>query len=86
VLAHAQEADPFPRDSTGDQFFDDRQYAAYTALGRALGRAAVAAMDEFDEHGRRRPTTRSPAGGTGPVPVARAGVDGVPAEVAQQDR
>ena len=31
-----------------DQFFDDRQYAAYTALGRELGRAAVTAMGAFD--------------------------------------
>jgi hypothetical protein len=53
VLAHAQGADPFPRDSTGDQFFDDRQYAAYTALGRELGKAAVVAMAGYDENGKR---------------------------------
>jgi hypothetical protein len=53
VLAHAQGADPFPRDSTGDQFFDDRQYAAYTALGRELGKAAVAAMGQYDASGNR---------------------------------
>jgi hypothetical protein len=53
VLAHAQGADPFPRDSTGDQFFDDRQYAAYTALGRELGRAAVKAMGQYDAAGNR---------------------------------
>lgn len=58
VLAHAQGADPFPRDSTGDQFFDDRQYAAYTALGRELGRAAVRAMGEFDGDGVRIPAPR----------------------------
>jgi hypothetical protein len=58
VLAHAQGADPFPRDSTGDQFFDDRQYAAYTALGRELGRAAVHAMGEFDGDGVRIPAPR----------------------------
>jgi len=76
VLAHAQGADPFPRDSTGDQFFDDRQYAAYTALGRALGKASVAAMDEYDETGKRRATPRFPAGGSGanggPLPTVPA--------------
>jgi hypothetical protein len=66
VLAHAQGAGPFPRDSTGDQFFDDRQYAAYTALGRELGKAAVAAMGEFDESGVRMPVPRYPAGGSVP--------------------
>ena len=65
VLAHAQGADPFPRDSTGDQFFDDRQYAAYTALGRELGKAAVAAMGGYDDTGERiarpAPAPRAPA-------------------------
>ena len=64
VLAHAQGADPFPRDSTGDQFFDDRQYAAYTALGRELGRAAVLAMDAYDGDGARVPAPPPPAGGS----------------------
>jgi hypothetical protein len=71
VLAHAQGAGPFPRDSTGDQFFDDRQYAAYTALGRELGKAAVAAMGEYDERGVRIPVPRYPAGGS--VPAAPDG-------------
>ena len=62
VLAHAQGAGPFPRDSTGDQFFDDRQYAAYTALGRALGKAAVTAMGAFDADGGRLPVVHPPAG------------------------
>jgi hypothetical protein len=60
VLAHAQDAGVFPRDSTGDQFFDDRQYAAYTELGRALGAAAAEAMAAREQDLR------------GPVPAARA--------------
>jgi hypothetical protein len=51
LLAYAHNQAVFPRDSTGDQFFDDRQYAAYTALGRALGEAAAAAMDAYREDG-----------------------------------
>ncbi|HEV7212675.1 MAG TPA: hypothetical protein VGN47_13290 [Blastococcus sp.] len=68
VLAYAQDQGAFPRDSTGDQFFDDRQYAAYTALGRALGTAAVAAMDRYDAGGNLVPPPAVPA------PVA----DGLP--------
>jgi len=59
VLAYAQATPTFPRDSTGDQFFDDRQYAAYTSLGRQLGAAAVEEMEQFDQHGVRK----EPAGG-----------------------
>ena len=68
VLAYAQSTPTFPRDSTGDQFFDDRQYAAYTALGRELGTAAVEAMDRFD---------LAPAGpgGDGQAPSPRTGME-----------
>lgn len=34
----------FPNDSTADQWLDDGQYAAYTSLGRELGRAAYEEM------------------------------------------
>lgn len=68
VLAYANDVAVFPRDSTGDQFFDDRQYAAYTALGRALGSAAVAAMDGYD------------ADGNPVVPAAPAAVPGTAQE------
>jgi hypothetical protein len=44
LLAYAQGAASFPHESTADQFFDDEQYGAYTALGRLLGTAAVDAM------------------------------------------
>lgn len=76
VLAYAHSAASFPRDSTGDQFFDDRQYAAYTALGRALGAAAVAAMDRYDALGNPLPPPAPPgAAGNGapdPLPAGMA--------------
>jgi hypothetical protein len=76
VLAYAHSAASFPRDSTGDQFFDDRQYAAYTALGRALGAAAVAAMDRYDAQGNPLPPPATPgAAGNGapdPLPAGMA--------------
>ena len=43
LLAYALRNPVFPHDSTGDQWFDDGQYGAYTALGRELGAAAIAA-------------------------------------------
>jgi hypothetical protein len=49
LLAHAQSVEVFPKDSTGDQFFDDRQYAGYTALGRALGAEAFQAMKGLEK-------------------------------------
>ena len=67
VLAYAHNQNVFPRDSTGDQFFDDRQYAAYTALGRALGAAAVAAMDGYDANGV--PIAPAPAAAPAPGEV-----------------
>jgi hypothetical protein len=44
VLSYAANNPVFPHDSTGDQWFDDGQYAAYTELGRQLGELASAAM------------------------------------------
>jgi len=37
LLSYATRNSVFPHDSTGDQFFDDDKYCAYTGLGRALG-------------------------------------------------
>jgi hypothetical protein len=37
LLSYSAKNSVFPHDSTGDQFFDDAKYCAYTALGRALG-------------------------------------------------
>lgn len=44
LQAYAVDNPVFPHDSTADQWFDDGQYGAYTALGRALGAAAAAAL------------------------------------------
>jgi hypothetical protein len=37
VLSYAAHNPEFPHDSTGDQFFDDGKFSAYTELGRQLG-------------------------------------------------
>jgi len=38
LLSYAAQHPVFPHDSTGDQWFDDGQFTAYTQLGRELGR------------------------------------------------
>jgi hypothetical protein len=43
VLAYANSHPSFPRDSTGDQWFDHGQFDAYHALGRYLGEQGVRA-------------------------------------------
>jgi hypothetical protein len=40
LLSFAAKHPIFPHDSTGDQWFDDAHFAAYTELGRQLGHAA----------------------------------------------
>jgi hypothetical protein len=37
LLSYAARHPEFPRDSTGDQWFDDGQFSAYLNLGRAMG-------------------------------------------------
>jgi len=37
LLSYAAQHPAFPHDSTGDQWFDDGQFTAYTQLGRELG-------------------------------------------------
>jgi hypothetical protein len=37
LLSYAAQHPVFPHDSTGDQWFDDGQFTAYTQLGRELG-------------------------------------------------
>ena len=37
LLSYAARHPEFPRDSTGDQWFDDGQFSAYFMLGRAMG-------------------------------------------------
>ncbi len=80
LMAYAQGATVFPHDSTADQWFDDRQYAAYTELGRCLGEAAADAMqslvsaaapDEPDSAGRREPCDPGWSNGSTPAASAR---------------
>jgi len=40
LLSYAASSAVFPRDSTGDQFFDDGKFCAYRALGQELGTRA----------------------------------------------
>ena len=44
IRRHAAAHPLFPNDATGDQWFDDRKFNAYTALGRHVGRHAIMAM------------------------------------------
>ena len=44
LLSYAATNSVFPHDSTGDQFFDDGKYCAYSALGRELGKQVQTAM------------------------------------------
>jgi hypothetical protein len=46
MLAYAMSQAVFPHDSTADQFFDEGQYAGYTQLGRDLGQAAAAVLNQ----------------------------------------
>ena len=39
LLSYAAQHPVFPHDSTGDQWFNDDQFTAYTQLGRELGHA-----------------------------------------------
>lgn len=43
LLSYSMENTWFPRDSTGDQFFDSEQFDGYQALGRYMATEAVAA-------------------------------------------
>ena len=44
IRRHAASHPLFPNDATGDQWFDDRKFNAYTALGRHVGLHAITAM------------------------------------------
>jgi hypothetical protein len=44
IRRHAASHPLFPNDATGDQWFDDRKFNAYTALGRYVGGHAFDAM------------------------------------------
>jgi hypothetical protein len=58
LLSFAARNSVFPHDSTGDQFFDDGKYCAYTALGREIGTALRIAVKAHDE----RPASDTDAG------------------------
>ena len=45
VLSYAARNGIFPRDSTGDQFFEDSQFYAYRAMGREMGTKARDSTD-----------------------------------------
>jgi hypothetical protein len=60
VLSYAARHPVFPRDSTGDQFFDDEQFSAYLALGRHIGAGAAKAWV-----GASWPSVREQLGGAG---------------------
>jgi hypothetical protein len=44
LLTYGAASEMFPHDSTSDQWFNEGQFAAYTELGRLLGRNAVEAL------------------------------------------
>jgi hypothetical protein len=44
LLTYGAASEVFPNDSTSDQWFNEGQFAAYTELGRLLGRNAVEAL------------------------------------------
>jgi hypothetical protein len=44
LLTYAASSEAFPHDSTADQWFDEAQFAAYTELGRILGKEIVKAI------------------------------------------
>jgi hypothetical protein len=55
LLSYALDNDAFPRDSTGDQFFNCDQFDAYQALGRHIAERAVQAAGDngiIDSGGR----------------------------------
>lgn len=45
VRRHAASHPSLPQDATGDQWFDDTKFDAYTALGRHVGKEAIGAME-----------------------------------------
>jgi hypothetical protein len=60
LLSYAARHPVFPHDTTGDQFFDDDKYTAYSALGREIGEDAGQVMVEARR--RLRSDPRCPLG------------------------
>ncbi|MEZ5234805.1 MAG: hypothetical protein R2749_19190 [Acidimicrobiales bacterium] len=65
VQGFAESTERFPDESTGDQFFDHRQFEAYRRLGAYQMQAALDAVDQLDAIDTRdpAPTRRRPRGG-----------------------
>jgi len=70
LLSYAAQNPVFPRDSTGDQWFDDGQFTAYTQLGRELGDQVRLAQDRL----ARRTATPGPHAGPSSARTAGAKV------------
>ena len=66
LLSYATRNTVFPHDSTGDQFFDDDKYCAYTGLGRALGERLRTAATLYQAAPVQAPAVLPP---TGPPPA-----------------
>jgi hypothetical protein len=65
LLSYAVRHPEFPRDSTGDQWFDDGQFSAYLNLGRAMGKELAKTLDidlREDRLSHRDRYTRSASG------------------------
>lgn len=72
IRRHAAAHPLFPHDATGDQWFDDRKFNAYTGLGRHVGQQAIKAMrtactrppgpQPFGRHATRMPGLTEPDG------------------------
>lgn len=71
VQGFAEATERFPDESTGDQFFDHRQFEAYRRLGDYQMEAALAAIDELDAVDAREPAADAVA-----EPPRRDGGDG----------
>jgi hypothetical protein len=55
LLTYALKETAFPRQSTGDQFFDHEQFDACRALGHFIGTAALAEGAEVEEDEQPEP-------------------------------
>lgn len=62
LLTYAGNSAIFPHDSTSDQWFTEAQFAAYTELGRILGRSVVDAYNDSAEPGTLRQRLDLPGG------------------------
>ncbi len=51
LLTYAASSEAFPHDPTSDQWFNEAQFAAYTALGRIMGKHAVDCAETLERAG-----------------------------------